>query len=102
VLDEQHVAVCKALAPFNLHILCEKPLATTLEDVVGIYKATTEEWEKQGNTKTIFGICHVLRYSPHNVLLRKLVREDRAVGEVLSVEHTEPVGWWHFSHSYVR
>jgi predicted dehydrogenase len=50
----------------------------------------------------IFGICHVLRYSPHNMLLRHLVREKEVVGDILSIEHCEPVGWWHFSHSYVR
>ena len=101
VLDEMHLPVCNAIAPFGLHILCEKPLATRLQDVVGIYDQTSAAWEKSGE-KTIFGICHVLRYSPHNEMLRKLVREDNVIGDVLSIEHTEPVGWWHFSHSYVR
>jgi predicted dehydrogenase len=50
----------------------------------------------------VFSIGHVLRYSPHNILLRKLVLEDRVIGDLLSVNHTEPVGWWHFTHSYVR
>ncbi|CAI4216748.1 unnamed protein product [Parascedosporium putredinis] len=54
------------------------------------------------NGKRIFSIGHVLRYSPHNMLLRKLLLEDRVVGDICSVEHTEPVGWWHFAHSYVR
>jgi len=43
-----------------------------------------------------------LRYSPHNILLHKLLVEEGVVGDIVSVEHTEPVGWWHFSHSYVR
>jgi predicted dehydrogenase len=101
VLDEMHVHVIKGLAPLGLHVMCEKPLATSLADCIGIYGAVTKEWEASGK-KTIFGICHVLRYSPHNMLLHKLVREEKVVGDVISVEHTEPVGWWHFSHSYVR
>ena len=36
------------------------------------------------------------------MLLRKLLLDEKVIGDVLSVEHTEPVGWWHFSHSYVR
>ncbi|EGS23364.1 uncharacterized protein CTHT_0010320 [Thermochaetoides thermophila DSM 1495] len=36
------------------------------------------------------------------MLLRKLLLKDRVIGDVLSVVHTEPVGWWHFAHSYVR
>jgi predicted dehydrogenase len=101
VLDEQHVAVVQALAPLGIHIMCEKPLATSLADCLGIYGSMLAEWERLGR-KTVFGIGHVLRYAPHNMLLRKLVREQRVIGEIMSVEHTEPVGWWHFEHSYVR
>lgn len=36
------------------------------------------------------------------MLLRDLVRQQQVIGDILSLEHTEPVGWWHFSHSYVR
>jgi predicted dehydrogenase len=36
------------------------------------------------------------------MLLRDLVRQQKVIGDILSLEHTEPVGWWHFSHSYVR
>ncbi|KAG8627130.1 hypothetical protein KVT40_004613 [Elsinoe batatas] len=100
VLDEQHVEVVTALAPLGLHVMCEKPLATTLKDCLRMYSALLPP---PGHpTSTIFGIGHVLRYSPHNMLLRQLVLEDEVVGDVMSVEHTEPVGWWHFSHSYVR
>jgi predicted dehydrogenase len=101
VLDHQHIHAVRDLAPLGLHIMCEKPLATTLQDCIGIYGSITKEWETLGR-KTIFSICHVLRYSPHNMLLHKLVREEQIVGDVISIEHTEPVGWWHFTHSYVR
>ena len=98
VLDEMHRAVIEALVALGgLHIMCEKPLATTLADCVAIYKAL-----RDNKTNTVFSIGHVLRYSPHNMLLRKLAVEDRVIGDVLSVVHTEPVGWWHFTHSYVR
>ncbi|SPO00922.1 related to dehydrogenases and related proteins [Cephalotrichum gorgonifer] len=99
VLDEAHRDVVVALAPLNLHVMCEKPLATSLEDCIDIYRAIRPQ---PGREKKIFSIGHVLRYSPHNVLLRKLLVEDRVVGDICSVEHTEPVGWWHFTHSYVR
>lgn len=80
VLDEMHTAVIKALAPLGLHIMCEKPLATTLEDTISIYEAVTREWDILGR-KTVFGIGHVLRYSPFNRELRRLVREERVIGE---------------------
>jgi len=96
-LDDTHVEIMTAIAPLKLHVLCEKPLATSLEDCLKIYKSfQTQQDEK------IFSVGHVLRYSPHNLLLRKLLLEDKVIGDILSIEHTEPVGWWHFAHSYVR
>lgn len=94
-LDEMHVEIMCAIAPLNLHVLCEKPLATSLTDCLSIYRAFEEQ-------SKIFSVGHVLRYSPHNLLLRKLLLADRVIGDILSIEHTEPVGWWHFTHSYVR
>ncbi|KAK5033751.1 hypothetical protein LTR13_006803 [Exophiala sideris] len=95
-LDETHAPIIRAIADFNLHILCEKPLALSLSDCVSISSSLSQYPRK------VFSIGHVLRYSPHNILLRKLLTSDQVIGEVVSIEHTEPVGWWHFSHSYVR
>ena len=101
VLDEQHKEVIVGLAPLSLHVMCEKPLATSLEDCVSIYKSLLPSLPNTTPSK-IFSIGHVLRYSPHNMLLRKLLLEDKIIGEIMSINHTEPVGWWHFTHSYVR
>lgn len=97
VLDEMHRDVVVALAELRLHIMCEKPLACTLEDCLIMFKALRK---LQG--KKVFSIGHVLRYSPHNILLRKILVDKKAIGHINSVVHTEPVGWWHYTHSYVR
>ena len=106
VLDEMHEEVVCGIAHLGVHICCEKPLSTRLESCVKMYKALndakTNSVAEGRKRDPIFGICHVLRYSPHNMLLRHLVREKEVVGDILSIEHCEPVGWWHFSHSYVR
>ncbi|EKD13190.1 uncharacterized protein L3040_002992 [Drepanopeziza brunnea f. sp. 'multigermtubi'] len=101
VLDEMHKEAIVGLAPLGLHIMCEKPLATSLADCVSIYKSLLPNLPDATPSK-IFSIGHVLRYSPHNMLLRKLLLEDKVIGDIMSVNHTEPVGWWHFTHSYVR
>ena len=100
VLDEMHAEIITTLAPLHLHIMSEKPLATTLQDCLKIYRSLRPPPGEPG--RAIFSIGHVLRYSPHNMLLRQLLLEDEAIGDILSIEHTEPVGYWHFSHSYVR
>ncbi|RAL15374.1 Gfo/Idh/MocA family protein, partial [Aspergillus homomorphus CBS 101889] len=96
-LDETHAEIIHAIAPLRLHILCEKPLALSLTDCLSVYRALQPNIDSN-----IFSIGHVLRYSPHNILLRKLLLTDRVIGDIVSLEHCEPVGWWHFAHSYVR
>ena len=95
-LDDTHAPIIRAIAPLNLHILCEKPLAISLADCLSISSALSAHPPK------VVSIGHVLHYSPHNITLRKLLTSDQVIGEIVSIEHTEPVGWWHFSHSYVR
>ena len=100
VLDEMHKDVVRALSPLGLHIMCEKPLATTLSDCLAIYKIVSDQ--ESLRRRALFCVGHVLRYSPVNILLRQLVRDEEVIGDIVAVEHTEPVGWWHFTHSYVR
>ena len=108
VLDELHLQVVEDLRELNLHILCEKPIATKLEDTLRIWDCLKPNSAIKGiyGGPRIFGVGHVLRYSPHNMLLRAVVLgkdgTGGAIGDILSVEHTEPIGWWHFAHSYVR
>ena len=97
--DRTHVDIVEHLAPLGLHIMCEKPLATSLADCRRIHRAVTRA--QDSGRPAVFSVGHVLRYSPHNMLLRQLLR-DGAIGEIMSIEHTEPVGFWHFAHSYVR
>lgn len=96
-LDETHIGIIRAIAPLQLHILCEKPLALSLDDCLSALHVLQSQ-----STPKIFSIGHVLRYSPHNILLRDLILSRKVVGDVVSIEHCEPVGWWHFTHSYVR
>lgn len=101
-LDEMHVEIMCAIAPLNLHVLCEKPLATSLEDCLAIYRAFVPKGREDEGPSKVFSIGHVLRYSPHNMRLHQLLLTERVIGDIISIEHTEPVGYWHFSHSYVR
>ncbi|KAJ6262162.1 hypothetical protein Dda_2967 [Drechslerella dactyloides] len=94
-LDQTHAEIAIALVPLGWHVLVEKPLATTYEDCLRIQAAVER-------ANCIFAIGHVLRYSPHNRLLHRLLTEDKIVGDIVAVEHKEPVGWYHFSHSFVR
>ncbi|KAK6534281.1 hypothetical protein TWF281_005610 [Arthrobotrys megalospora] len=94
-LDQTHAEIATALIPLGWHVLIEKPLATTYHDCLKIQSAVQ-------SANVVFAIGHVLRYSPHNRLLHRLLTQDKIVGDIVAIEHKEPIGWYHFSHSYVR
>ena len=76
------------------HLLLEKPIATTPEQCEDIVEAA----ERAGAT---FAVCHVMRYSPYSLTLQRLL-DSGAIVDLVSVEHLEPIGWWHFCRSVVR
>lgn len=42
-----------------------------------------------------------MRYSPYSKEITEIVR-SRALGELVNIVQIEPVGYYHFAHSYVR
>ena len=92
--DREHVGPARRFAELGYHVLLEKPIAPTREQCVDVVDAT----EKAG---VILAICHVLRYTPYTEAVQRIIAEGR-LGQLVGVEHLEPVGWWHFAHSYVR
>lgn len=92
--DSEHVEPAIALARKGYHILVEKPLAPTPADCTRLVDAVTE-------AGVLFAVCHVMRYRPYTKLVKQLV-DDGRLGEIMSVQHLEPVGHWHYAHSYVR
>lgn len=92
--DRNHVGPSVALAEAGYHLLLEKPIAPTEEEAQTIIVAA----ERAG---VQLAVCHVLRYTPLTRHIRALL-DDGRLGELVSVQHLEPVGWWHFAHSYVR
>ena len=49
----------------------------------------------------IVAVCHVLRYAPYFVALKQVV-DSGAIGNLVNVQHFEPIRYYHFAHSYVR
>lgn len=43
----------------------------------------------------------MLRYSPYSKAITEVVRSGN-LGELVNAVHIEPVGYYHFAHSYVR
>ena len=92
--DRLHAEAAIALMEKGYHLLLEKPIAPTWEEVLRVAEA-------KARTGRIVALAHVLRYTSYARRLKALL-EEGAIGEVVSAQHLEPVGHWHFAHSFVR
>ncbi len=92
--DRLHTEPAVRLADQGYHILLEKPMAASDVEAARIADAAERN-------KIMLAVCHVLRYTTYTRTLKKLLAEGR-IGRLVSVQHLEPVGWWHHAHSFVR
>ncbi|MGI5244248.1 Gfo/Idh/MocA family protein [Dactylosporangium sp. CA-139066] len=92
--DSLHAGPAVLLAGRGYHLLLEKPMAPDEPSATRIADAVLR-------AGVIAAVCHVLRYTPYTTLLKRLLDEGR-IGRLVSVQHLEPVGWWHQAHSFVR
>jgi predicted dehydrogenase len=92
--DSVHVGPALAFAERGYHLLLEKPMAPTAAECRRIAAAA----ERHG---VMLAVCHVLRYTRYTEQLKRLIAAGR-IGEIVSLSHLEPVGYWHQAHSFVR
>jgi hypothetical protein len=92
--DHLHYLPCMKAMEMGYDVLLEKPMAQTAQECRDILDMTRE-------TGRIVAVCHVLRYSPYFIKMKKLIQEG-AIGELISIQHMEPIEHIHMSHSYVR
>jgi predicted dehydrogenase len=75
-------------------LLLEKPISNILEDCLYL-----EEYAVKKNVKVI--ICHVLRYTSFYTAIKNMIEKGQ-LGEIISIQASENVGYWHQAHSFVR
>jgi len=75
--NNTHAEIAIAAAEAGKHILCEKPLALTLEDAQRMYNAV-----KKNNV--IHMVCHNYRFAPAVQFAKKLIQEGR-LGKIYHV-----------------
>ena len=92
--DQMHEAPAIAFAQLGYDILLEKPMAPTAESCRRIVAAV----KKAG---VLFAVCHVLRYTAYTRKLKEVLASG-VIGEIINIQHLEPVGYWHQAHSFVR
>lgn len=93
--DDRHYEPAKLALEKGYHVLIEKPMANTLDRILNIEKLCKEYKDR------IFMVSHVLRYTPFFNKLKEIV-DSKELGDLISIQHNENIGYWHFAHSYVR
>lgn len=92
--DRMHFEPTMAALRKGYHVLLEKPMSNDPSECI----AMTEMANRSGLLLTI---CHVSRYIPFWKRIKTLISEGR-IGEVVSIQHNENVGYLHYAHSFVR
>lgn len=92
--DDLHYGPAMAGLEQGYDMILEKVIAQTREECNDILRLAEEK-------ESIVAVCHVLRYNPYFRKLKELV-DSGSIGDVVSVQHLEPVERIHMSHSFVR
>lgn len=92
--DHLHYGPCMAALRKGYDVLLEKPISPSQQECEDILALAN-------STGRIVAVCHVLRYAPYFVAMRQLV-QDGSIGDLISIQHFEPVEHVHMAHSFVR
>ena len=92
--DADHKEHAIACMECGYDLLLEKPIANTLEDCMAIYEASVRLQRK-------VIVCHVLRYTPFYQKIKEIIQSGE-LGDVITMNMSENVGFYHQAHSFVR
>lgn len=92
--DDRHYEPCIKAMEMGYDVLLEKPAAPTEKECREILKQSEEKGR-------IIAISHVLRYAPYFIAMKSVV-DSGAIGDIVSIQHMEPIQYAHMAHSYVR
>ena len=93
-MDREHYEPVMKAISLKYDMLLEKPVSTNPEECKKM-----ADYAAEVGVKVL--VCHVLRYSPVYMTIKKLVDDD-VVGKIVSINAEECVGDVHHSHSFVR
>jgi len=92
--DQQHVGHAIKALELGYDVLLEKPISPSKEECEALLEA-----QKKYNKIVI--VCHVLRYAPSYLNVKKMIDEGK-IGKLVDIHAIEQVTFWHIAHSYVR
>ena len=92
--DKDHYKEAIAALEKGYHLILEKPISPSLKECKEIAE-TAKKYDRQ------VLVCHVLRYTPFYAKLKEII-DSNVIGDIVTVNAEECVGYWHQAHSFVR
>jgi len=92
--DDLHYGPAMVGLKMGYHLLLEKAIAQSWHECNDILKLSKEK-------ERIVAVCHVLRYTSYFRKMKEVI-DAGTIGDIVSIQHLEPVGNIHMSHSFVR
>ena len=92
--DRMHLEPTLLAKGCGYHIMLEKPIAPTLEEVLQL-EDEFKDYDK------VFMTGFVLRYTPFIKKIKEII-DSGEIGNVINMQLNENEGFWHHAHSYVR
>ncbi len=92
--DNQHKEMALKALELGYDICLEKPAAANIEDCILIRDTANKLGRK-------VMLTHVLRYAPIYRCIKEVISSGE-LGEIVNINQTENIAYWHFALSYVR
>lgn len=92
--DRMHFGPAMAALKTGYHLLLEKPMSPEPTECLQL-EATAEV------SKSIFMLGYTLRYTNLFATIKQLLTDGR-IGQLISIQHSENIAYWHYAHAFVR
>lgn len=92
--DKQHYEMAMKALDLGYDVCLEKPAAATIEECISIR-------DKANSLGRKVMLTHVLRYAPFYANIKQLIKSGE-LGEIVNINQTENIAFWHFALSYAR
>lgn len=93
--DRFHINTTLPALSLGYHILLEKPIAQNMEQLTSFVDAIGKAADQH------LWVMHELRMAPYFKAVQQML-SSKAIGDLVTLQHTESPAFWHMAHSYVR
>ena len=93
-MDKTHIRIARKALSLGYNLMLEEPVSDEPDEL----RALIAEARRSGQK---IMVCHVLRYSSMVYKLKEILSKGE-IGNIISMDATENVVFWHAAHSFVR